>query len=482
MSLISTRLTAPAAILALALTAASPVLAAPAPETFAPLAEKVTPAVVNISSVHQTGAGPMPDLPFDVPEGSPFEEFFRQFGGPGQRPREVMGLGSGFIIDPQGYVVTNNHVVDDASGIKVTLPDGKQFDAEVVGTDPQTDLALLKIDAKDTLPALEWGDSDALKVGDWVMAVGNPFGLGGSVTAGIISARSRDIHAGPFDDFLQVDASINQGNSGGPTFDLNGRVIGINTAIASPTGGSVGIGFAIPSNLAKPIIQQLREKGRVERGWLGVQVQAVTPELASALGLDEPKGALVSDVIPDSPAAKAQLKQGDVILGFDGREVEEMRDLPRIVAETPADKAVELRVWRGGGEVTQNVTIAKQDQRAQQIALGETPDAAAPEAATTSQTLGATLAPLTADLRQQYQISEDVSGVVVTGIEAAGIASEEGLREGDVIVSVNQEQVDSPEDVEKLAKAAKDQKKGALLLLVNRGGNQLFVGLDVGQA
>ncbi|MDF2764356.1 MAG: serine protease [Rhodospirillales bacterium] len=482
MSLISTRLTAPAAILALALTAASPVLAAPAPETFAPLAEKVTPAVVNISSVHQTGAGPMPDLPFDIPEGSPFEEFFRQFGGPGQRPREVMGLGSGFIIDPQGYVVTNNHVVDDASGIKVTLPDGKQFDAEVVGTDPQTDLALLKIDAKDTLPALEWGDSDALKVGDWVMAVGNPFGLGGSVTAGIISARSRDIHAGPFDDFLQVDASINQGNSGGPTFDLNGRVIGINTAIASPTGGSVGIGFAIPSNLAKPIIQQLREKGRVERGWLGVQVQAVTPELASALGLDEPKGALVSDVIPDSPAAKAQLKQGDVILGFDGREVEEMRDLPRIVAETPADKAVELRVWRGGGEVTQNVTIAKQDQRAQQIALGETPDAAAPEAATTSETLGATLAPLTADLRQQYQISEDVSGVVVTGIEAAGIASEEGLREGDVIVSVNQEQVDSPEDVEKLAKAAKDQKKGALLLLVNRGGNQLFVGLDVGQA
>ena len=482
MSLISTRLTAPAAILALALTAASPALAAPAPETFAPLAEKVTPAVVNISSVHQTGAGPMPDLPFDVPEGSPFEEFFRQFGGPGQRPREVMGLGSGFIIDPEGYVVTNNHVVDEASGIKVTLPDGKQFDAEVVGTDPQTDLALLKIDAKDTLPALEWGDSDALKVGDWVMAVGNPFGLGGSVTAGIISARSRDIHAGPFDDFLQVDASINQGNSGGPTFDLNGRVIGINTAIASPNGGSVGIGFAIPSNLAKPIIQQLREKGRVERGWLGVQVQAVTPELASALGLDEPRGALVSDVIPDSPAAKAQLKQGDVILGFDGREVEEMRDLPRIVAETPADKAVELRVWRGGREVTQNVTIAKQDQRAQQIALGETPDAAAPEAAKTSETLGATLAPLTADLRQQYQISDDVSGVVVTGIEAAGIAAEEGLREGDVIVSVNQEQVDSPEDVEKLATAAKDQKKGALLLLVNRGGNQLFVGLDVGQA
>ena len=483
MSLISTRMSAPAAALALALFAASPTFAAPAPETFAPLAEKVTPAVVNISSVHKMGPGGMPELPFDIPEGSPFEEFFRQFGGPNQPPREVMGLGSGFIIDPAGYVVTNNHVIDDASGIKVTLPDGKQYDAEVVGTDPQTDLALLKIEANASLPTLEWGDSDALKVGDWVMAVGNPFGLGGSVTAGIISARSRDIHAGPFDDFLQVDASINQGNSGGPTFDLEGRVIGINTAIASPNGGSVGIGFAIPSNLAKPIIQQLREKGRVERGWLGVQVQAVTPELASALGLEEPKGALVSDVIPNSPAQKAQLKQGDVIIGFDGREVEEMRDLPRIVAETPADKAVELRIWRNGREETQSVTIARQDQRAQQIALGETPEGpTAPGATTPSETLGATLAPLTADLRQQYQISDEVNGVVVTGIEPGGIAAEQGLREGDVIVSVGQEQVDSPEDVEKLAKAAKDQKKGALLLLVNRAGNQLFVGLDVGQA
>jgi serine protease Do len=482
MRLIPTRMSAPTAALVLALFGATPSLAAPAPESFAPLAEKVTPAVVNISSVHQTAAGEMPELPFEVPEGSPFEDFFRQFGGPGQRPREIMGLGSGFIIDPSGYVVTNNHVVDDASGIKVTLPDGKQYDAKVIGTDPQTDLALLKIDAKTNLPAVEWGDSDALKVGDWVMAVGNPFGLGGSVTAGIISARSRDIHAGPFDDFLQVDAAINQGNSGGPTFDLNGRVIGINTAIASPTGGSVGIGFAIPSNLAKPIIQQLRETGRVERGWLGVQVQAVTPELASALGLGEPRGALVSDVIPNSPAARAQLKQGDVIIGFDGREVEEMRDLPRIVAETPADKQVELRVWRGGSEVKQNVTIAKQDERAQQMALGETPEQSAPGATASSETLGATLAPLTADLRQQYRISDDVKGVVVTGIESGGIAGEQGLREGDVIVSVDQQQVDSPEDVEKLAKAAKDQKKNAVLLLVNRGGNQLFVGLDVGEA
>ena len=479
MSPISTRLAAPAA-LALALFAASPALAAPAPETFAPLAEKVTPAVVNISSVHQTRGG-MPGLPQGIPEGSPFEDFLRQFGGPNAQPREVMGLGSGFIVDPQGYVVTNNHVIDEATGIKVTLTDGSQYDAKVIGTDKQTDLALLKIEANRKLPAVEWGDSDALKVGDWIMAVGNPFGLGGSVTAGIISARSRDIQSGPFDDFLQVDASINQGNSGGPTFDLSGRVIGINTAIASPNGGSVGIGFAIPSNLAKPIIQQLRDKGTVERGWLGVQVQAVTPELASALGLKEPKGALVSDVIPDSPAAKASLKQGDVILGFDGRKVDEMRDLPRIVAETPADKTVDLKIWRNGAEVSQSVTIARQNPRMQQMAMGEPSDSATGEAAS-SDTIGATLAPLTSDLRQQYRIDDEVNGVVVTEVKPGGIAAEQGLREGDVIVSVNQKTVSAPADVEKLAKAAKDQKKDAVLLLVNRGGNQLFVGLDVGQA
>jgi serine protease Do len=480
MSLISTRLAAPAA-LALALFTASPAFAAPAPETFAPLAEKVTPAVVNISSVHQTQGGMPGGLPFDIPEGSPFEEFFRQFGGPNARPREVMGLGSGFIIDPDGYVVTNNHVIDEAAGIKVTLTDGAQYDAKVVGVDKQTDLALLKIEANRKLPAVEWGDSDALKVGDWIMAVGNPFGLGGSVTAGIVSARSRDIQAGPFDDFIQVDASINQGNSGGPTFNLNGQVIGINTAIASPNGGSVGIGFAIPSNLARPIIEQLREKGTVERGWLGVQVQAVTPELASALGLDEPKGALVSDVIPDSPAAKASVKQGDVILGFDGRNVEEMRDLPRIVADTPANKKVELTIWRDGRQVSQSVTVARQDRRIQEMAMGESSSEDATGEASSSATIGATLAPLTADLRQRYRIDDEVNGVVVTEVKPGGIAAEQGLREGDVIVSVNQTAVNAPTDVEKLAKAAKDQKKSAVLLLVNRGGNQLFVGLDVGQ-
>jgi serine protease Do len=397
-----------------------------------------------------------------------------------------MGLGSGFIIDPDGYVVTNNHVIDEASGIKVTLPDGKQYDAKVIGADPQTDLAVLKIDAKRKLPYLEWGDSDALKVGDWIIAVGDPFGLGGSVTAGIVSARSRDIHAGPFDDFIQVDASINQGNSGGPTFDMNGRVVGINTAIATPNGGSVGIGFAIPSNLARPIIQQLREGGKVQRGWLGVQVQEVTPELASALGLSEPKGALVSDVVPQSPAEKAKLKQGDVILTFDGRDVKEMRDLPRIVADTPANKSVELGIWRNGHEVKQAVTIARQDKRAQELAQGETPETPSADNSNAesvdSGTLGTTLSSLNDDARQRYQITDDVKGVVITGVEPGGVAAEQGLREGDVIVSVNQQDVSSPAEVEKLAKSAKDQKKDALLLLVNRGGNQLFVGLNLSQA
>jgi len=323
-------------------------------------------------------------------------------------------------------------------------------------------------------------------VGDWVMAIGNPFGLGGSVTLGIVSARNRDIQSGPYDSYIQTDASINQGNSGGPTFDMNGRVVGINTAIATPNGGSVGIGFAIPSNLARPIIQQLREGGKVQRGWLGVQVQEVTPELASALGLSEPKGALVSDVVPQSPAEKAKLKQGDVILTFDGRDVKEMRDLPRIVADTPANKSVELGIWRNGHEVKQAVTIARQDKRAQELAQGETPETPSADNSNAesvdSGTLGTTLSSLNDDARQRYQIADDVKGVVITGVEPGGVAAEQGLREGDVIVSVNQQDVSSPAEVEKLAKSAKDQKKDALLLLVNRGGNQLFVGLNLSQA
>ena len=308
---------------------------------------------VNIASSHEVAGSEtrMPEMPFNFPEGSPFEKFFKQFrdrmGEPESgkpQPHMATGLGSGFIVDPSGYVVTNNHVVDGPSDVKVRLDDDSVYPAKIVGTDAQTDLALLKIDAKRLLPAVDFGDSDKAEVGDWVMAVGNPFGLGGTVTAGIISARGRSIDAGPYDDFLQIDAPINQGNSGGPLFSMDGQVIGVNAAIYSPNGGSVGIGFAIPSNMAKAVIAQLKETGKVERGWLGVQIQKVTPEIAGAVGLTEARGAMVTEVTPDSPAAKAGLKQGDVILGFAGEKVADPRGLARAVAKEPAGSKTSLSV------------------------------------------------------------------------------------------------------------------------------------------
>ena len=352
------------------------------------------------------------------------------------------------------------------------------YTAKVVGTDPQTDLALLKVDAARPLPHVEWGDSDAVNVGDWILAVGNPFGLGGSMTAGIVSARSRDIHAGPFDDFLQVDASINQGNSGGPTFALDGKVIGINTAIASPNGGSVGIGFAIPSNLARPVIAQLKEKGFVERGWLGVQIQPVTPEIAGALELGDRKGAIVSEVMPEGPAAR-KLRQGDVILGYAGRPVAEMHDLPRMVAETKPGKTVEIELWRDGKSVTVPVEIAKRPQDQDVAEAG--PAAAGSADRFDSAALGASLAPLTPALRQAHGIPDDVKGVLVLDIADDGKAMRQDLRRGDIIVEVDRKAVATPAEVEKLASAAKKSKEKALLLLVNREGDQLFVGVNIGE-
>jgi serine protease Do len=468
----------------LTITLLAPVQAAEAPASFAPLAEKVTPAVVNISSRHEVAASPAPrDFPFNVPEGSPFEDFFRQFQGPqgegAPAPRQgATALGSGFIIDPSGYVVTNNHVVDDATGIDVTLTTGKTYPAKLIGTDKKTDLALLKIESDAPLPAVPFGDSDALKVGDWVMAVGNPFGLGGTVTAGILSARGRDLHSGPFDDFLQIDASINQGNSGGPTFSMAGEVIGINTAIASPNGGSVGIGFAVPSNLAKPVIAALREHGSVERGWLGVQIQQVTPEIAAAVGLDEPKGAIVSQVLPDSPAALAGLKQGDIILGFGGTAIDEMRDLPRVVAETEVGEKVDVGIWRDRQDQSIAVTIAKLEESDQVAANDATPAPARPGAESV-EPLGLDLAALTPELRQQLGIPETVDGVVVMDVAAEGPAAEQGLRPGDVIEQVGSEPVTTPAEVATLAKAARSENRNAVLLLVNRRGDSMFVALKV---
>jgi serine protease Do len=362
---------------------AAPVVAGAAP-SFAPLVKKVLPAVVNISAEMNRGAelsdqaendqdqdedqyqdqadrdaGTMPGFPQ-----SPFDQMLRRFfdqqGRQAPRSGERgVALGSGFIIDPSGYIVTNNHVVQNATKVTAIFQDGSEHAAKIVGRDAKTDLALLKIDTPKPLPYVKWGDSHAEQVGDWVLAVGNPFGLGGSVSPGTISARGRNINAGPYDDFLQIDASINRGNSGGPTFNLNGEVVGINTAIYSPNGGSVGIGFAIPSDLAKPVIDQLREHGQVERSWLGVQIQQVTPQIAKSLGLPKDEGALVSSVTPNSPAAKAGFEQGDVILSFDGHAIDKFRDLPILVAEAPANHAASVHVWRDSGETTLSVTTER---------------------------------------------------------------------------------------------------------------------------
>jgi serine protease Do len=455
------------------------------PLNFADLAARVTPSVVTISSAHAVAGSEeaTPDFPFDFPKGSPFEEFFRHFREQqrhGRHADRVMALGSGFIVDPSGYVVTNNHVVEQATDIKVTLSNGTEYPAKLVGTDAKTDIAVLKIKASTSLPAVSLGDSDGMRVGDWVMAVGNPFGLGGTVTTGVISARGRDLQSGPFDDFLQIDAAINQGNSGGPTFNLAGEVIGINTAIASPNGGSVGIGFDIPANLAKPVIAQLESHGSVERGWLGVAIQPVTPEIAAAIGLDKPMGALVGQVEPNSPAAHAKLRKGDVIIGYDGSPIDEVRDLTRRVAETPAGKTADLEIWRDRSKVSLEVEIAKLAPEQQAAATGE--DGSGGAEGTAINSLGATLAAITPETRQEMGIPDDVRGVVITDVDSDGSAAEQGLRPGDIIEQVGQKQVRTPEDVGAIVAAATAAKQQAVLLLVNREGSEVFVAVKVGHA
>ncbi len=477
--------------------------ATPVGTSLAPIVDRVLPAVVNISVVLKPesaaadqgdeGGTPLPGFP----QGSPFDEFLRRFfgqqgmgrgfgmpgpQGPQQMPQmphggaQRMALGSGFIVDPAGYVVTNNHVVGQAGTVTVTFQDGSKHPAKIVGHDSKTDIALLKIDAPQPLPAVAFGDSDRVRVGDWIIAVGNPFGLGGTVTTGIVSARGRDIHEGPFDDFLQLDAAINRGNSGGPTFDMNGQVIGINTAIYSPNGGSVGIGFAIPSTMAKAVVQQLREHGHVERGWLGVQIQQITPEIARGLGLnpDNPRGALVADVTADSPAAKAGLQVGDVITRFDGRSVDRMHDLPRMVANVAAGRTVDVQVLRHGEERTLPVSIARLDeQRQEKMASAE--DSSAPQAET-GQALGLHLAPLTASDRRQLHLGNRVSGVLVQSVDDNSPAANIGIEAGDVIQQVNQQPVKSPaEAAAKLAQAAQEKR---VLLLLNRHGTNEYIGLS----
>ena len=473
-----------AGLLALALVAPSGLAQAKAaPESFADLANKLLPSVVNISTTQTIEGRPGMELP-KLPPGSPFEDFFKEFfdrNQPEQRARRATSLGSGFIVEATGYVVTNNHVIQDADEITVILHDDTRLKAELVGRDAKTDIAVLRVKPKDKLPAVKFGNSDKSRVGDWILAIGNPFGLGGTVTAGIISARGRDINAGPYDDFLQTDASINRGNSGGPMFNIDGEVIGINTAIFSPTGGSVGIGFAIPATAAKPVIDQLIKHGQVRRGWLGVHIQAVTDEIAETLGLKEASGALVASVIKDGPAEQAKIEAGDVILEFDGKKITEMRRLPRMVADTEVGKSVPVIVWRNSKKVTLAAKVGELAETKQEVAA-KTSGPARESGERAVEALGLKLSSITPKVAEKYSLGKTAKGVVVTKVDDTGPAAEKGIRAGDVIVEVSQEEVTSPDDIaKKVADAKKAGRKSVLLLLEGQGGLR-FVAIRISKS
>ena len=464
----------------------SPAYARAAPDSFADLAEKLAPAVVNISSLQavqaQADRPTGPNGP-QFPQGSPFEQFFHDFmerRGQGQGPQNQpdpaprgrgQALGSGFIIDPAGYIVTNNHVIEGAEEITVTLHDGTSMKAKLVGRDERMDVALLKVESETPLPAVPFADSDGSRVGDWVLAIGNPFGLGGSVTAGIVSARGRDIRQGPYDDFIQTDAAINRGNSGGPLFNMDGQVIGINTAIYSPSGGSIGIGFAIPANAAKVVVDQLRNFGRAKRGWLGVQIQQVTPDIAEGVGLHPAHGAMVAGVSDNGPAASAKIRGGDIILKFNGQDVKEMRTLPRIVAETEIGKQVPVVLWRDSKEVTVQASIAELPDDVQQASATAPAPKPPANVAVEINGLGLKLAAITDDLRSKYSLSAEQKGVVVTDVTANGAAAQRGIKAGDVIVEVQQEHVSEPAEVqERVDRFRKASRKTVLMLIQGSDG------------
>ena len=475
--------------------APAPAIARGTPDGFADLAARLLPAVVNVSTTHNAqvakggpgGPDAGPDMPV-FPPGSPFEQFFKDFlnrGRPGQgqpRPeRKSQSLGSGFIIDAAGFVVTNNHVVDGADEISVILQDNTTLPAKIVGRDESGDLALLKVTSDKPLPTVEFGDSDSARVGDWVLAIGNPFGLGGTVTAGIVSARSRDIRQGPYDDFIQTDAAINRGNSGGPLFNMDGKVIGINTAIFSPSGGSIGIGFSIPSNMAKNIVAQIKSFGHPRRGWLGVRIQQVTPELAESVGLKDAAGAMVAGVTEGGPAEKAKLKGGDIILKFDGQDVKDMHALPRIVAETDVGKTVPVVVWRDGKSVTIEAVLDEKPSE-EKLAAAESKSGPGGGATSSSQSLtglGLKIAPLSADTRDKFQISPDQKGVVITDVDQDGVAADRGLKPGDVIVEVQQSEVTSPDDVKKKIEAQRSQDRKSVLMLIQGHDGMRYVPLPL---
>jgi serine protease Do len=467
-----------------ALTFSASSASARALEGFSDLAEELLPSVVNVSTTQQVSERrpPQEAIP-NLPPGSPFEDIFRDYfnnGSPEQRAKRATSLGSGFIIDASGIIVTNNHVIDDAEKVTVILNDKTELPATVLGSDSKTDLAILRVKPDKPLKAIRWGDSDKARVGDWIVAIGNPFGLSGSVTAGIISARARDINAGPYDEFIQTDAAINRGNSGGPMFNENGELIGINTAIYSPTGGSVGIGFAIPANLARPVIAQLQQYGKAKRGWLGVQIQPVTKEIADSFALPNTKGALVSLVNKNSPAEKAGLKEGDVVLSFDGQPIEEMKILPRTVANTSIGKKAPIRFWRGGKILEGSIVVGELDSAAQKASEGESDKKAANIAANAVYFFGMRLTGISEELRTQYEMPDDLQGVLLLDVSPSSEVAEKGLKAGDVILQVNQQTVKTGEDVRTLLQnAVKAGKKTALLRVVTQEGDRLFVAVSL---
>ena len=451
------------------------------PNSFAHLAEKLLPAVVNISTTQKVKRGGTALQRPQLPPGSPFEEFFKEFFDRQQQrdtpSRRATSLGSGFIIDSSGLVVTNNHVIEGADKISVILQDDTRLKARVIGRDAKTDLAVLKVNSKKKLSFVKFGNSDKSRVGDWVVAIGNPFGLGGTVTAGIISARARNIKMGPYDDFIQSDASINKGNSGGPMFNTAGEVIGINTAIYSPSGGSVGIGFAIPSNLAEPIIAQLKKFGRARRGWLGVRIQTVTNELAESLGLEKARGALVADVTKGGPAEISKIKIGDVILKFDGKPITEMRSLPRFVAESAVGKRVKVEVWRKGRSVNLYARLGEfpESQPLRRTRIDEKQK----NEETSVNVLGLSLAAINDELRNRFKLNKGTKGIIITDVKINSPASEKGITPGSIIrsIGVAQKRVSSPEGVRVLVESARKAKRKSLLFLIERGGSSRFVAL-----
>ncbi len=461
---------------------------------FADLIEDVSPAVVHVATAgviqqRRLGGG---SREFRGPRG--FEDFFNDFFGDrrvpsdprrqdpapeteeeeAERQTRPLGIGSGFIISADGYVVTNHHVIDRADEIIVTLTDGTEYEAEIKGSDPKTDLAVLKLKDANGLPFVPWGNDRESRVGDWVLAIGNPLGLGGSASTGIISAIGRDINAGPYDDFIQVDAAINRGNSGGPLFNMNGEVIGINSMIYSPSGGSVGIGFSIPASLAKGVIGQLQNSGEVERGWIGVSIGPVSDELAEVFKRPNDEGALISQVLEDSPAQKAGIVAGDIVLKFDGNRVKEMRDLPKQVAQAKVGETYKLEVWRDGKTKTIKIKTEPYPSDSAQASTG---DSGAPlSEPETDKLLGADISELTNENRQQYRIPEDVEGVLLLSVERAGLAAKNGLRPGDVIVQFGADKnIQKPEQVTKVLKAAKKAKQSSIAVLINRRGNPGFL-------